>query len=78
MICPTCKKGLIKKIRFKVSKRAGYLCPVCEALWFAEDVINASNAKTISLFMHQVDHEYEFEDWNGQGLKENTYSHFAS
>jgi hypothetical protein len=62
MICPKCDEKAIRKIQFKKSGIYAFVCDVCKSLWFAKNVIDASNATSYDLYTQNDDYEYMYED----------------
>jgi hypothetical protein len=61
MKCPKCEEGNIIKVIFKNSGDCGVICDRCEALWFANEAIDAGDAHKFRSFSQGLEREQALE-----------------
>lgn len=65
MFCPQCEIGTLRKIVFKRSLSAGYLCEYCGMMWLRGEEIDFNTGHNIQNYKNP-DLEYSFDEVIGK------------
>ena len=69
MICPKCEEGIITKTVLRKTGRIGYVCNVCDGLWFKGEIIDFSGGHTLNSFSRGEELENVVDEMVGAEMR---------